>query len=215
MLPSQPWWAELGTAAGWWKAQCVCQICRSLANSGRDSVSQERYVPQEELLALLGLWKVLLGMGLGCCWCVRTHFIKLKPAWGRALWHAYACAGICRAAPSDSFFAISGLCKVHLSNLLSQGSNTQCAGSAFLGSNQKNFCAVFSIQSVMALAEDLTIAKKRFFLSAFSGMKYTVSIHVKHKSLIIFSKFWRCFLLPAINCRCEHNSKIKSRMQAY
>lgn len=114
-----------------------------------------------------------------------------------------------------SFSAISGLCKVHLSNLLSQGSNTQWAGSAFLGNNQKNFCAVFSIQSVMALAEDLTIAKKRFFLSAFSGMKYTLSIHVKHKSLIIFFKFWRCVSLPAINCRCEHNSKIKSRMQAY
>jgi len=64
-------------------------------------------------------------------------------------------------------------------------------------------------------AEVLTVAKKRFSLSAFSGMKYTVSIPAKPKGLIRFSKFCRCVLLPAINCGYKHSCRFKGRMRAY
>lgn len=96
-------------AAVWEKAQVMCQTCPSLANSGRDGVSQERCVPQEELLALLGLQKGVVG-----------HFMELKPVWGQALWQACTCIGFAGLSRLIlSFSAISGLCKVHLSNFLS------------------------------------------------------------------------------------------------
>lgn len=60
-----------------------------------------------------------------------------------------------------------------------------------------------------------TLLLKIFSVFAFSGMKYTVSIHAKLKGLIRFSRFCRCVLLPAINCGCKHSCKIKGRMQAY
>lgn len=88
----------------------------------------------------------------------------------------------------------------------------QGASSAFLDNSQNHLCAVSSFQTITASIEDLTAAEKRFLLSAFSVMKYTVSIRAKHKGLIRISKFCWCVLLPAINGGCKHSCRIKGRM---
>lgn len=199
VLPSQLWRAEHSSRLG--------------EGLKVEMVSQERCVSQEELLALLGLQEVMPAWGQvwHTCWCVRDHFIELKPVWGQILWQACTCTGTCRAAPSHAFFLCNFWFVQSASFSSSQGSNTQCAGSAFLGNNQNNFCAVFSLHGFSWRS----YCCKEKILSAFSGMKYTVSIHVKPKSLTIHSRFCRCILLVAIHYGCEHNNEIKSRMQAY
>lgn len=94
------------------RLRCVCQVCPSLANSARDSASQEGCVPQEELPALWGGGRCCLArdQGIAGVWELTSSSWNLcgDLLSGRHV-PALAFAGLLPLILS--FSTISGLCQ--------------------------------------------------------------------------------------------------------
>jgi len=113
-------WAQ---AAGGGKSLSASTRSAQVWQTARDSVSREWCVPRKELPSLLGQRGVPAwpgGRGVAGVSEAGARFIQLKPARGQAL------AGVCLCWPLAvppplilPFSAVSGLCKVHLSDSLS------------------------------------------------------------------------------------------------